>query len=624
MPEKIVHAAPVPPFVTFVASAVPMVFDNSMSYYEALCALWKWLQDDVIKVINNNASVTEGYIQLTKEMKEYMDNYFDNLDVQEEINNKLDAMVEEGTLQEIITEYIQANVAWTFDTVEDMQDAENFVVGSYAQTLGYYALNDGGGALYKVIAKETPTANGNININSDFDAQLITDKANVLKFGAYGDDTNDDSTAITNAYNYAVANDKVLYMPKKVYLVSSSLNLKGAIIECEGTIDNSSTIILGGNSNGSTTTKVEIYKINDIQVEGAKNSEFDITHAGGITLYANGSISDNTSIAYNIFNGVECTSLTLNGVNNGWINENEFNIKRCNGNLTITGDGSYRHNNNHFNNICIEGAEKKIKIDYGYDNFITYRAESNPTLEISSDKLLCFGNVIQGQYATHPYGLIYNADNTSLNFIGYEQTPTMKVQRIFELDKSNVKNLNATMYLNNSGEIFGNNWTFFFDSDKIDASLPFIIKATSDVVAIRPDIICYDASDNKVEGNVQGSGLSVSSYEYITTTNVKTTVISFVPDATVKKIQVKFRIGSGVSGLHNIAIDLYQPIANNLVMRNSIATDRKYLTSSPSNISGAVWSTGDIVWNGNGGNNIAGWYCTDGGTNTWAKIEYTA
>ena len=68
--EKIVHAAPVPPFVRFVASAVPMVFDNSLSYYEALCALWKWLQDDVIDVINNNATVTEHYIELDEETRQ--------------------------------------------------------------------------------------------------------------------------------------------------------------------------------------------------------------------------------------------------------------------------------------------------------------------------------------------------------------------------------------------------------------------------------------------------------------------------------------------------------------------------------------------------------------------------
>ena len=51
-PEKM---PPVPPFVQFVASAVPMVFDNSMSYYEALCALWKYI-DGMTSVINNNAT----------------------------------------------------------------------------------------------------------------------------------------------------------------------------------------------------------------------------------------------------------------------------------------------------------------------------------------------------------------------------------------------------------------------------------------------------------------------------------------------------------------------------------------------------------------------------------------
>lgn len=105
--EKIVHAAPVPPFVRFVASAVPMVFDNSLSYYEALCALWKWLQDDVIDVINNNANVTDQYITLTNELKEFVEIYFDNLDVQEEINNKLDDMVRDGTFQAILNTYVE-------------------------------------------------------------------------------------------------------------------------------------------------------------------------------------------------------------------------------------------------------------------------------------------------------------------------------------------------------------------------------------------------------------------------------------------------------------------------------------------------------------------------------------
>ena len=139
----------VPPFVKFVASAVPMVFDNSLSYYEALCALWKYIQG-MTDVINNNATLEEEYIEKFNELKTFVDEYFDNLDVQEEINNKLDEMAEDGTLQEIITTYIQSNVAWTFDTVADMQASTNLVDGSFAQTLGFNSLGDGGAAIYKI------------------------------------------------------------------------------------------------------------------------------------------------------------------------------------------------------------------------------------------------------------------------------------------------------------------------------------------------------------------------------------------------------------------------------------------------------------------------------------------
>lgn len=49
-------------------------------------------------------TVTE-YITKFTELKDFVDNYFDNLDVQEEINNKLDDMVEDGTLQALFAGY---------------------------------------------------------------------------------------------------------------------------------------------------------------------------------------------------------------------------------------------------------------------------------------------------------------------------------------------------------------------------------------------------------------------------------------------------------------------------------------------------------------------------------------
>ena len=122
------------PFRRFVTTigVFPTAFTDAMTYYECLAYLVKYLEDSVVPAVNENA-------EALKELQDYVVHYFDNLDVQDEINNKLDAMVEDGTLQEIITEYIQANTAWCFDTIADMKTATNFVNGSYARTLGYHA-----------------------------------------------------------------------------------------------------------------------------------------------------------------------------------------------------------------------------------------------------------------------------------------------------------------------------------------------------------------------------------------------------------------------------------------------------------------------------------------------------
>ena len=86
---------PLPPFSAFLASNIPAVYDNTMSYYEELCALLKYLNDQVTPALNSNAEAITI-------LSNYVEHYFDNLDVQEEINNKLDEMVESGELQRIL------------------------------------------------------------------------------------------------------------------------------------------------------------------------------------------------------------------------------------------------------------------------------------------------------------------------------------------------------------------------------------------------------------------------------------------------------------------------------------------------------------------------------------------
>lgn len=92
----------------------------------------------------------EDYILRFNDLKDFVDDYFDNLDVQEEINNKLDAMADAGTLSDIISQYLNSTAVFGYDTVADMVDAPNLTNGSFARTLGYSAKNDGGGALYKI------------------------------------------------------------------------------------------------------------------------------------------------------------------------------------------------------------------------------------------------------------------------------------------------------------------------------------------------------------------------------------------------------------------------------------------------------------------------------------------
>lgn len=100
------HSRPVPPFMRYCSAIIPTMFDDSLSYYEALCALNRFIQKNLVEVINNNATVTQEYINLTNQLKEYMENYFENLDVQTEINNKLDSMAEDGTLGELINQVL--------------------------------------------------------------------------------------------------------------------------------------------------------------------------------------------------------------------------------------------------------------------------------------------------------------------------------------------------------------------------------------------------------------------------------------------------------------------------------------------------------------------------------------
>ena len=97
-------------FTNYIYKAIPLAFDESMSYYETLCGLLNYLQNTIIPTVNNNADAVAELQGLYEQLRSYVDNYFTNLDVQEEINNKLDQMVTDGTLPEIVASYLNSNI----------------------------------------------------------------------------------------------------------------------------------------------------------------------------------------------------------------------------------------------------------------------------------------------------------------------------------------------------------------------------------------------------------------------------------------------------------------------------------------------------------------------------------
>lgn len=134
----------------YTIGMIPTSYKISLTYEEQILAIGRYLEEVVYPAINNNAEALTELQELFVDLKNYVENYFDNLDVQEEINNKLDEMAETGQLEQIIAQYLNTKAIFGFDNVNSLKTAENLVNGSIAETLGYYSKNDGGSALYKI------------------------------------------------------------------------------------------------------------------------------------------------------------------------------------------------------------------------------------------------------------------------------------------------------------------------------------------------------------------------------------------------------------------------------------------------------------------------------------------
>lgn len=170
------------PFRNFCITigALPTSYLESMSYYEMLCWLCKYLENTINPAINQNA-------EALKELQDYVSDYFEDLDVQEEINNKLDEMAEDGTLEQIINVEMIGSLSNLLTT--DKTSVVNAIneVETNIEKLNFTVFND-----YELTAEY-----GSATINYGYDGGLnVASNADGTICKIYGEITLSDITHV--------------------------------------------------------------------------------------------------------------------------------------------------------------------------------------------------------------------------------------------------------------------------------------------------------------------------------------------------------------------------------------------------------------------------------------------
>lgn len=80
---------------------LPLVYDDSLSYYELLCKVVKYLNTLADNLNNTNTQITELAKQFN-ELKNYVDNYFGELDITGEIDSKIQELQNSGYFESLV------------------------------------------------------------------------------------------------------------------------------------------------------------------------------------------------------------------------------------------------------------------------------------------------------------------------------------------------------------------------------------------------------------------------------------------------------------------------------------------------------------------------------------------
>lgn len=277
------------PFKVWTIENFPFIetdFDAITNYqlYSKIVEHMRKLQanQNILQEANNEL------IQAYNSLEAYVNDYFDNLDVQEEINNKLDNMAESGQLTDIIAQYLQLAGILAYNTIEELSEASNIVEGSICRTLGKDLYNDGKGAFYKIREIiNTDVVDGFYLVALESDEDLVAERIvsdttkeinylvsreiDIKLLGAKGDGTTDDTEVFEDALDMLSEDGGVLLIPQGTYIIDKILNVPSNV-----TIKGIGNAIIKASDDFDTDNPSPTYK----SMFRLKNMPMDTTEEG--------------------------------------------------------------------------------------------------------------------------------------------------------------------------------------------------------------------------------------------------------------------------------------------------------------------------------------------------------
>ena len=233
------------PFITFTARTIPATFDTSMSYQEGLFALVDYLQTQVTPAINDNAVITNEQTKAINELYDFVNHYFDNLDVQEEINNKLDEMVTDGTLDRIINQEIFGELNQAIEEIQS--DVTSIGAATSTNTSSITTLsNSVDTRVATLTAKDTELEDDISDVQTSVNSAIAAQNAQIAQ--------------ITGGLPTVVASTSAMSDSSKIYVLSSNMHIYTYNTTSSQFED--SGIVYGGSTSAITNNEQLIYTSN--------------------------------------------------------------------------------------------------------------------------------------------------------------------------------------------------------------------------------------------------------------------------------------------------------------------------------------------------------------------------